>query len=99
MSTVSPKVSNDEGAAMCGYTPASFKFLRFKGRGPRFIKTGPAKQAKVLYDVADIEAWLEQRKFNSTTEHSEAVRTAEAAAKGQPIPSAPIIAPWLKQNA
>ena len=36
---------------------------RLRGTGPRFIRAG----GKILYDMRDIEAWLEARKFESTS--------------------------------
>jgi excisionase family DNA binding protein len=38
--------------------------LRTAGRGPRFIKLG----RKILYDVKDLDAWLERHKRQSTNE-------------------------------
>lgn len=56
-----------EAAALIGVTPATLRFWRCKGKGPRFIKLGQSKQAGVCYDPADIDAWKEARKFASTS--------------------------------
>ena len=40
------------------------------GEGPRFLKAGPGKRAKVLYRDADLKAWLEQFAYSSTSEYS-----------------------------
>jgi predicted DNA-binding transcriptional regulator AlpA len=56
-----------EAAALIGVTPATLRFWRCKGKGPRFIKLGQSKQAGVCYDPADIEAWKAERKFESTS--------------------------------
>lgn len=37
---------------------------RCESTGPRFLKLG----AKVLYELSDIIAWIEQNKFSSTSE-------------------------------
>jgi predicted DNA-binding transcriptional regulator AlpA len=60
-------LNNSEAAALIGVTPATLRFWRCKGRGPRFVKLGEAKQAGVAYIVSDIVAWREARKFASTT--------------------------------
>jgi len=66
--TAPVKVLNHyEAAALIGVTPATLRFWRCKGKGPRFIKLGQSKQAGVCYDPADIEAWKAERKFASTS--------------------------------
>ena len=66
--TVSVKIiSSNDAAAMLGVTPATLRYWRCKGKGPRFIKLGQSKQAGVCYDPADIEAWMAARKFASTS--------------------------------
>lgn len=60
-------LNHHEAAALIGVTPATLRFWRCKGRGPRFIKLGASKRAGVVYDPADIEAWKEERKFASTS--------------------------------
>jgi hypothetical protein len=42
--------------------------MRVYGTGPRFIKSG----GKVLYDLDDIDAWLDSLKRRSTSEASAA---------------------------
>lgn len=39
---------------------------RLKGGGPKFVKAG----ARVLYDVADLSAWIESRKFPHTSAYA-----------------------------
>lgn len=67
-------LNNDEAAALIGVTPKTLRFWRHKGRGSRFIKFGESKASGVGYDIADIEAWKEARKFSSTTQCSPAAR-------------------------
>lgn len=65
---MSTKVLNHkEAAAIIGVTPATLRFWRCKGRGPKFVKLGDTKQSGVCYDLADIEAWKDERKFQSTS--------------------------------
>lgn len=60
-------LNNEAAAAALGISPVTLKIWRCKGKGPRFIKLGEAKQAGVVYDPADIEAWKAARKFASTS--------------------------------
>ena len=54
-------------APRIGVTPGTLENWRVKGVGPIFIKT-PGLRGKVLYDPADIEAWKEANRFQSTSE-------------------------------
>lgn len=58
---------NDEAAALIGIKPVTLKIWRVKGRGPEFIKLGDTKQSGVVYYEQDVRAWLEGRKFRSTS--------------------------------
>lgn len=60
-------LNNDEAAGMIGITPATLRFWRCKGRGPKFIKLGEAKQAGVAYVEAEVIAWRDARTFASTS--------------------------------
>lgn len=89
-----------EAAARLGITPATLRFWRCKGKGPKYIKFGPSKASGVAYYVEDIDAWLAERKYSSTTEHSEAVRAAGLeAGRYRTIPNLPITPPWQKPQA
>lgn len=84
-----------QAAAAIGITPNSLKLWRFMGRGPRYVKYGPERNARCAYDPADIEAWLAERKFTSTSAATVAATAAERASA--PVaPSAPITPPWLQ---
>jgi predicted DNA-binding transcriptional regulator AlpA len=60
-------LNNNEAAALIGVTPATLRFWRCKGRGPRFVKLGDAKQAGVAYVEAEVLAWRDARTFASTS--------------------------------
>jgi len=64
---VTTLLNNEAAASALGVTPATLRFWRCKGKGPRFIKLGQSKQAGVCYDPADIDAWKAARKFASTS--------------------------------
>ena len=54
-------------APRIGVSPGTLENWRVQGVGPKFIKTG-GKRGRVLYDPADIEAWKEANRFQSTSE-------------------------------
>jgi predicted DNA-binding transcriptional regulator AlpA len=56
---------NTKGAARhTGLSASHLNQLRVYGNGPTFIKLG----ARVLYDVSDLDAWLDAHKRRSTSE-------------------------------
>lgn len=69
-SHVDGALSNAQAASVIGVTPGTLKVWRVQGKGPRFVKLGPAKQAGVVYRRADVEAWLNERTFTSTSAYS-----------------------------
>lgn len=55
-------------AEWLGTTPGTLAQWRYLGVGPRFIKLG----RKVMYDVADVEAWLNAQTFSGNSEAAHA---------------------------
>jgi predicted DNA-binding transcriptional regulator AlpA len=55
-------VSTQEAAALLGLAPQTLSIMRVAGGGPKYVKLG----RRVLYDVRDLEAYVEDRKRNST---------------------------------
>ena len=53
-----------EAAAYCGSSASTFEKLRLYGGGPRFVKLG----RRVVYDPADLDAWLEANLRTSTSD-------------------------------
>jgi excisionase family DNA binding protein len=53
-----------ETASYTRLTKSTLDQWRTAGKGPRFIKAG----RKVLYDVADLDRWLEAHKQQSTAD-------------------------------
>lgn len=43
--------------------------MRVEGTGPRYHKAGAGKRARVLYNRADLDDWLQGLRFNSTAEY------------------------------
>lgn len=101
MTTTRPTlVSPIEASQRLGISEYTLRLWRCRGKGPKFLKFGTAKQSAVAYYEEDIDAWLAERRFGSTTEHSEAARAAGLdAGRYRTIPNLPITPPWLKLQA
>lgn len=63
--TPNQKLETPEAAAYVGNATKTLEKWRVVGGGPRFIKNG----RKVVYEVADLDAWLESRRHYSTSEY------------------------------
>ena len=68
-----PYLRTKEAAEHCNSTESTLEKRRVVGGGPPFIKMGKT----VVYDVADLDAWMAERRFRSTAE-ADAARQAEA---------------------
>lgn len=55
-------LSTKEAAEILRTTPGQLANLRLRGEGPPYIKL----QRKCLYDVRDVEGWLECRRIRTT---------------------------------
>ena len=64
-----------EAAALLGLQPGTLRKMRWQGGGPRYIRLGQSRRARVLYRSSDIDEWLKAREFTSTA--------AEAAAEAE----------------
>lgn len=51
----------------CGVSKSTAQRLRQSGDGPRFVKLGKGRTSAVRYRLSDVEAWLTQRTFVSTS--------------------------------
>jgi hypothetical protein len=71
-------LTTEEAAAYTGYAPSTLEKLRCVGGGPRFIKRPGGR--RILYDIADLEAWLLPGRRGSTSE--------KVAEEGKPASSA-----------
>jgi predicted DNA-binding transcriptional regulator AlpA len=54
----------EAAADYTGHGKSTLDKLRITGGGPRYVKRGSV----VLYDIADLDRWLEERKVRSTSE-------------------------------
>lgn len=58
-----------EAAAFLRLSPRTLERFRVQGTGPKYMKAGPGKRARVLYAPGDLSNWV-SRKFCSTSEYS-----------------------------
>jgi hypothetical protein len=58
-----------EAADCLRLSPRTLEDMRLSGTGPRFFKLGPGKRSKVVYRRDDLEAWVGQYGFTSTSEY------------------------------
>ncbi len=65
-------LTTKQAANMLGLSPRTLQAWRVDGNGPMYIRIG---HNRVLYDPADIQSWLDERRFRSTSE--EAARAAQ----------------------
>jgi len=61
----STKLRAPEAAAYVGLSASTLAKMRLRGDGPVYAKAGPRI---VIYDKADLDAWLEQRRRVSTSD-------------------------------
>lgn len=54
----------NEAAEYCGSSASTFEKLRLFGGGPRYVKLG----RRVVYDQADLDAWLDANRRASTSD-------------------------------
>lgn len=59
------KLETAEAAVYVGSTKKTLEKYRVVGGGPRFMKLG----RKVVYQVSDLDAWSDARRFGSTSEY------------------------------
>ncbi len=67
-----------EAAARARLSPKTLRNLRCAGGGPVFIKVGGLR--RVVYDAADVDAWLDAQKVRSTSEVTSRRPTSDLAA-------------------
>jgi hypothetical protein len=72
-------LTNDEAAVFLRLSPRTLEKQRVIGGGPRFRKFG----RRVMYAVADLEAWADARSFEATYDPEYAAHRAGIAARGR----------------
>ncbi len=63
--TKSFRLRTSDAAKYCGLSKSTFDKYRITGEGPAFLKLGRA----VVYNLADLDNWLESKRVHSTSEY------------------------------
>jgi hypothetical protein len=58
-----------EAAEILRLKPRTLEALRVEGTGPRYYKIGPGKRSRVVYRRTDLDEWVAQFAFRSTSEY------------------------------
>lgn len=58
-----------EAADYLRLSPRTMEAMRLNGKGPRYFKLGPGRQAKVAYRMSDLDEWVGRYGFGSTSEY------------------------------
>ncbi|MFX7025224.1 helix-turn-helix domain-containing protein, partial [Acinetobacter baumannii] len=58
-----------EAAAYLRISRRTLERYRLTGSGPRYLKVGPGRRSRVLYRQEDVEAWLLDQNYASTSEY------------------------------
>ena len=85
-------LTTKEAAKLLGLQFNTLEIYRHQGKGPPFLKLGDETSSAVRYQRSVLSAWLAQRAFRSTSEHTATVR-AKANPSFAVAPSA-IQRPW-----
>ncbi|MEO1282849.1 MAG: helix-turn-helix domain-containing protein [Pseudomonadota bacterium] len=67
---ITPYLTSNEAAEVLKISTRTLERMRVEGSGPRFMKAGPGRRSRVLYQLADITSWLEAKAYHSTSEFS-----------------------------
>ena len=60
-------IRTPEAADLLGVQPGTLKIWRYRGTGPPYHRIGSGSTSPVAYRVSDLMAWLEERRFTSTS--------------------------------
>jgi hypothetical protein len=67
--SVSGLLTTVEAAEYLRLSPRTLEDMRVTGNGPRYFKLGPGKRSKVVYRRDDLDGWLAQFGYHSTSEY------------------------------
>jgi len=67
--TNKPYLNSREVAVILQLSVRTLERMRVDGSGPRFLKAGRGKRARVLYQMSDVTGWLEAQAYHSTSEY------------------------------
>jgi excisionase family DNA binding protein len=67
--SVSGLLTTVEAAEYLRLSPRTLEDMRVTGNGPRYFKLGPGRRSRVVYRREDLESWLKQFGYGSTSEY------------------------------
>lgn len=62
-------LNSQEAADILRISIRTLERMRVEGSGPRYLKAGKGLRARVLYRLADLDAWLQHHTYTSTSEY------------------------------
>jgi excisionase family DNA binding protein len=62
-------LTTTEAAEILRLKRRTLEDMRITGKGPRYYKMGPGRMARVVYRRVDLDAWVDQYMFKSTSEY------------------------------
>ena len=66
----SDRLTTPEAAYYVRLSARTLERLRVEGTGPQYIRAGNGKRARVFYLIADLDSWLEGKRYQSTAEYN-----------------------------
>ncbi len=69
MHDTSTLLTTVEAAAYLRLSPRTLERFRVEGTGPKFLKAGAGKRARVLYEPGELHKWLTGFTYSSTSEY------------------------------
>lgn len=74
MNAHEPLLSTLEAAAFLGLKPQTLRKWRWEGDSPPYIRLGKGTRSRPKYRREDLEKWLQERTFTSTSAETEVFR-------------------------
>jgi hypothetical protein len=71
MHVVAAPLRRREAARYLGVTESCLGRWAWQGKGPRYSRSGPVR-GRVLYAIADLDAWLEASKYGPAVDKPDA---------------------------
>ncbi len=63
-------LTTTQAAHYLGWQPGTMRQKRLRGDGPPFYRFGNGPGARCLYELSELELWLNARRFTSTSDES-----------------------------
>jgi len=63
-------IPTSQAAQMLGLKPQTLRVWRLEGKGPKYVRMGNQSHGRAYYDLSDIQEWISDRKYGSTSEET-----------------------------